>query len=246
MTTARTHDELQDLLGAYALDAVDPDEALAVEDHLRTCPRCRAEVEEHREVAALLVGGPGSEAPPELWARIAADLGDPPEPVPIEVAFARRRHRPRGLLVGLAAAAVLALLALLGGLVLDQRAQLDDLRASVATGEVGNQFRRALESPGSRVVTLAGEDDLTLPAVVEADGDGLLLADALPALDGGRTYQLWGTGSAEPISLGLLGDDPDDARFHVEDAFDGLAVTSEPARGSTAPTTDPVATGALA
>lgn len=70
------HDELRDLLGAYALDAVDPDEALLVEAHLRECPQCRAEVEQHRSVAALL-GNVGAAAPAGLWDRIAASLDEP-------------------------------------------------------------------------------------------------------------------------------------------------------------------------
>ena len=49
-----THDEIQDLLGAYALDAVDDDVRALVEEHIADCARCRAEVQEHREVATLL------------------------------------------------------------------------------------------------------------------------------------------------------------------------------------------------
>jgi anti-sigma-K factor RskA len=70
-----THRQIQELLGAYALDAVDDDEAELVELHLRDCPRCRAEVEDHREAAAMLahVGAP---APAGVWNRIAAQLVD--------------------------------------------------------------------------------------------------------------------------------------------------------------------------
>lgn len=70
------HDELRELLGAYALDAVDADEAVAVEEHLAGCPQCRAEVEQHRSVAALL-GNAGATAPAGLWDRIAASLDEP-------------------------------------------------------------------------------------------------------------------------------------------------------------------------
>jgi anti-sigma factor RsiW len=71
------HAEIQELLGAYALDAVDPDEAQEIERHLATCPRCRAEVIEHREVAGLL-GYAGSDAPAGLWDRIVESLEEPP------------------------------------------------------------------------------------------------------------------------------------------------------------------------
>src|SRR5690606_35755181 len=55
-------DEFTELLGAYALDAVEPDEREAVERHLADCPRCRSEVAEHREVAAYLAHA-GTDAP---------------------------------------------------------------------------------------------------------------------------------------------------------------------------------------
>ena len=69
-----THDELQALIGAYALDAVDADEREAMELHLLECPRCRAEVAEHREVAAFLAHN-GHTAPEGLWDRIAGRAG---------------------------------------------------------------------------------------------------------------------------------------------------------------------------
>jgi hypothetical protein len=71
------HSELQELLGAYALDAVEREEADAIERHLRTCPRCRNELADHREVAAL-IGYAGGAAPVGLWDRIIATLEEPP------------------------------------------------------------------------------------------------------------------------------------------------------------------------
>ena len=46
-----TPDELDALLGAYALDALDEDERREVEAYLADNPRARAEVETHRAVA---------------------------------------------------------------------------------------------------------------------------------------------------------------------------------------------------
>ena len=48
------HTDVEGLLGAYALDAVDPEETERIEAHLADCPRCRAEVDRHREVAAAI------------------------------------------------------------------------------------------------------------------------------------------------------------------------------------------------
>lgn len=71
------HDDIRSLLGAYALDAVERDEADLLTRHMEVCPRCRAEVREHREVAGLL-GYAGQEAPEGLWDRIAASTQEPP------------------------------------------------------------------------------------------------------------------------------------------------------------------------
>ena len=56
-----THDEIEEMLGVYALDALDADERQEIDDHLASCPRCRAELAAHREVAALL-GNPVGDA----------------------------------------------------------------------------------------------------------------------------------------------------------------------------------------
>lgn len=71
------HEQLQELLGAYALDAVEPYEAEVLERHLPTCPRCRNELADHREVAALLSYAGGT-APGGVWDRIIASLEEPP------------------------------------------------------------------------------------------------------------------------------------------------------------------------
>ncbi|MGC9963082.1 MAG: anti-sigma factor [Acidimicrobiales bacterium] len=68
-----THDEITELLGAYALDAVSPEETSEIDQHLAECPRCRAEVAAHREVAGVL-GNLGGMVPPGLWSRIADEL----------------------------------------------------------------------------------------------------------------------------------------------------------------------------
>lgn len=83
-----THDEIEELLGAYALDAVSAEEADAVELHLRECPRCRAEVAEHRETAAVLAYA-GSPAPTNVWARIAGAIGADDASPPPELDLAR-------------------------------------------------------------------------------------------------------------------------------------------------------------
>jgi len=67
-------DRFEDLLGPYALDAVDPDEARLVDAHLEGCPRCRQEVDGYRETVGLLAAA-GGPAPKPVWDRIADRIG---------------------------------------------------------------------------------------------------------------------------------------------------------------------------
>ena len=120
--TSATHDEIEELLGAYALDAVDPDERELVETHLATCPRCCAEVEDHVEVAALL-GNSGGDAPDGVWERIASTLVEVPPPMRLELPTPdariiplaeRRRQRGNRLVVAAMGAAAAMVIGALG------------------------------------------------------------------------------------------------------------------------------------
>lgn len=73
------HRELQELLGAYALDAVDRETADRVERHLDGCVRCSTEVAHHHEVAGLLANS-GGRSPAGVWDRIASRLDDSAPP----------------------------------------------------------------------------------------------------------------------------------------------------------------------
>lgn len=65
-----THDQTAELLGAYVLDACEPDEAAAVEAHLRTCAECAEEALSFREVAAQLANVEEEQPPPGLAAAV--------------------------------------------------------------------------------------------------------------------------------------------------------------------------------
>ncbi len=71
--SASEHQEIQELLGVYALDAVEPETAAMVERHLAECVKCSVEVSQHHEVAGLLANS-GGESPAGLWDGIAAQI----------------------------------------------------------------------------------------------------------------------------------------------------------------------------
>jgi anti-sigma-K factor RskA len=69
----------------------------------------------------------------------------------------------------------------------------------------------------------------------------------LPALDDGRTYQLWAIEGNQPISLGLLGSKPGRAAFTMAGSTrpSHLSITAEPVGGSVFPTGPILATGTV-
>jgi anti-sigma factor RsiW len=245
-----THDPIEELLGAYALNAVDDDERAAVEAHLLSCPRCRAEVDSHREVASHLALG-GAPAPGGLWERIAGAIeGETPPPLrlvvddgPARIGSKRtaRSDRPRWQRVGLtvlAAAAAVAVLAVAVSSLARVRHLEDDRSIETAALE-------AIASPDARVADLLDDDGAVLVrAAVLPDGTSYLFADNLPELDD-RIYQLWGAAGDQVVSLGPMGSAPTVLPFHADETMTAFMITveDEPVESSTNP---PIALGALA
>jgi anti-sigma factor RsiW len=240
-----THDEAQELLGAYALDAVEPGEAEAVELHLRSCPRCQAEVEAHRDTAAWLAHG-GAPAPEGVWDRIADSLEAAPPPIelsrilPWETRERRRRRPVVEWVAGIAAALVLVL----GGVAVNQQRQIDRLDQRDALQAA---FAQAVADPQAREVTLQSSDGSAeaVRAVVLPDGTGYLAAAPLADAGQRRTYQLWGVKDANVVSLGVLGRDPQIVPFHTAPDVGTLAITEEVAGGVVTSRNKPVVAGEL-
>jgi hypothetical protein len=242
--TNLTHEQIEELLGAYALDAVEGEEREAIELHLRECPRCRAEVAEHREVAALIAHG-GAPAPAGVWDKIVSSLEEPPprmrievgpdggSVVPFEPRPRSRMSRVQVALLGVAAAVILVLAVAV--VRLDQR--LGDMDHKATASQVASA---ALVDPSSRRGTLELHD-VAVPAAITRDGSGFLLAGSTPALRSGLVYQLWGMHGTQPISLGTFGGRSDVVPFHVGPGITALAVTEERAPGAAQPTEAPIA-----
>jgi hypothetical protein len=235
------HAEVEDLLGAYALDAVPEDERRLVEEHLAVCEACRREVMEHRETVALLSGG--AAAPVGVWDRISAEL-EPEPPVSLD---AQRAPRKIGRwATGIAAAAAALAIVALGMKVVEQDRRIDRLAATSEDRALALAAEAALRDPAARLVTLRSADGATsVEAVVLPDGTGYLYRNDLRPLPPGRTYQLWALGEADPISAGVLGPKPGVVAFSVGHAVTGLAITQEAAGGVVAPTSDPLVAGQL-
>lgn len=263
--------ELDLLLGAYALDALDDDERAAVDEWLARSPNARREADELCETASLLAQS-AEEPPGDLWARIEGRLGDPGDPrdpgdpgvgdVPplrmpgaVVDLDARRsaahatpppdrgsRWDRRRSLVGVAAAVALAVAVSVGVIVgrevSDQDARIDRLAAGMRDDGMEKAALAASMERGARTAGLTASSGSVMAKVVTtADGRGYFMADAMPPLPAGRTYQLWALMGEEPgsavVSVGVLGRSPTVVAFNADAKVMGFAVTEEDAPGVT-------------
>ncbi len=245
--------ELRELLGAYALDAVDADERERVERYLEENPHARAEVGEFRELAALLAHA-GTDAPVGVWDRISETINRDRGAPPVARIMPRTERRSRGRTVALRVAVALAAAAAIAAVVLGVKVAQQSNRIDTLTRAAGqtNALRHAMDvarsQQGARSVVLSAPDGTHRAQIVYLpDGTGFLSATGLATLPDGRTYQLWAlVGDAQhptAISAGVLGAAPGVAAFRYRGPVVGFALTDERAPGVVSSTNQPVAAG---
>ena len=257
-----SHEEASELLGAYALDAVDGEELTELEAHLVTCPRCRAELDSLREVAAAM-GNSVEPLPEGLWSSIASRLPERHDETsrrPCPDWSPRKGGRPSGRRQPTAATAA--------GATWSPRSVRSPWPpppwpscsasgwCAPTTGSRTCRPRRgqtstvsaALRAPGHKLVDLDTTSHTQLAQfVVLPDGRGYMVSSTMPPLSAKETYQLWGIVGSEPISLGTLGDAPQQAAFTMAGSKrpSRLSITAEPSGGSVIPTGPVLASGTV-
>jgi anti-sigma-K factor RskA len=236
-----TPEEQRELLGAYALGAVDDDERVEVAELVLADTDARAELH-MLQLGVAWLDHASTGAPMHVWRAIEAEIagdvrsiGD--ETAPAVVTLTTRRRV--GRLVAVAAAVIALALGSIG--VLATRGD----RTSPSVAALAAEARHA---PGSDVAVLRTTDgSRAATVVVTAGGRGYVVWSAPPAaVASDRTYQLWVLTAGGPRSAGVLGAAPRDARFRAGSNATGVAVTVEPRGGSPAPTGPVVATAQLA
>lgn len=241
--------EIHALSGAYAIDAVDDLERAAFDRHLADCGECLADVASFRETAAVLAQAVAVEPPAALRGRLLGAIGtirpEPPAapaPAPAPAAPAASRdprqpgqiHRLRRWLPGLAAAVVLAVV----GIAVWQPWHDEQAPPPSATEQVlqaDDAAQETLRFPGGASATLVRSD---------SQGQAVLVTEDMPAAPAGKVYQLWFDVPGEGmVSAGLMPPKADQTVLLEgdADAATGAGITVEPAGGSDAPTSDPIA-----
>src|SRR5262245_29698494 len=213
-------DDILDLLTAYALGALEPDEIVRVGALLDQQPELRATLAELRATADMLPYGlPEATPPTDLRQRVldrATGRASSAAPTPRE----RLSNRARGWIWALSGMVSLALLAAaigwgqllgtssqIGQLQIELagvRAELKDTQTQVAAAQQqANQLQAQIASAQKVLASLQGETGSG--AILQANNGTTVFAAQLPPLKPGRVYQLWRiqSGSA-PTSLGIF------------------------------------------
>jgi anti-sigma factor RsiW len=239
-----TSDDVHTLSGAYALDALDPEEAAEFRAHLEGCAACRQEVQELRGAAARMGAVETLRPPPELRARVLAAADRTPQVPPAPRAegsgvTSLRRPSPGAPARGrrwnrLAMAA--ATLVVVGGGAIGVSQVLDDPPDTAAT-----PAERVFEAADARTLGEPTENGGTLLVAVSPSRDEMAVdTSELPALAGNRVYQLWTLEGEAVESAGVFDEPGGTAAMALPEEGVRVAVTIEPAGGSELPTSTPI------
>ncbi len=237
------HEDYKEMIPARALSALDAAEDRALNEHLENCDECRKELEEWQATAATLaVVADPAQPSPQVRERILSEVRKElatPEVIPFR-STSRNVWRSFGSLGAMAA--VVLLTALIVGLVVLWR-ENNAIKNELAQA---NQFVQLATTPGAKVNELKGVDlgaGATATLAYDKTGHAMLMADKLPGVPRGKAYQLWFIVGKNPPMPGKTFS-PDSAGKGVlidqmpKEALDSaiFAITLEPERGSSAPT----------
>ncbi len=240
------HDEIQELIPAFALTALSAEEMAKVQAHVAQCHLCASVLSQYESVTtAMTQAVPMTEPPGDLkrrtMERALRSRAETPTRAPIQP-----RQRQRVLVSPFALAGLAVVVALV--ILLWNVWQTTELSQQLATQR---DFTTMLAYAQGTPLSLHGTG-----AAPQADGKLYLDPDAnvaalisvqMPMLSGGHVYQVWlSEASGHLVSGGTFTVDNSGngwllirAPQHL-DQYTGVEVTVEPNGGSGAPTTKPV------
>lgn len=231
------HSLLHENIPAYALGALEGEDARALEAHLQTCESCRTELADYRAVSdSLLAAIPPRQPSPALRKRLQARLPS-----------AQKSARPRFAwsFGRLATGGALLLLLGLNLLSFVQMRELQRQQSDVLRQLQNNQAALAMLSyPETQALAIEAEHVSGTVLLDTERNSAALVMWNLSELPSQQSYQIW---LIEPdghrVSAGLFRAESDlpyttQPIFSSQDIsnFVGIGVTIEPAGGSDQPT----------
>lgn len=235
-------ERFDDLKNSYVLGALPEEERSEFEQYLATHPHLQAEVEELGIVAGLLALAPQEQEPaPELRSRIMDTVeAEAVTPGTSRQSWPEKLRAIIGLRDVALGAAVLLVIGLFSWSLLLQ-GEVQDLQGRVQSLQGQPQGYQTIALGGTGAQQEARAEVFTLE-----NGRTVLVAENLPPVPEGKTYQIWVIKGDTPQPSGLFETQGDSIATLVENPVKGanaVAVTVEPDGGSTAPTSDPILVG---
>jgi anti-sigma-K factor RskA len=238
MRWRRERPDVHTLVGAYVLDSVDDAERTAVERHLKACPGCAGEVAELQTTASNLSFPALAQPGPQLRARLLAEVREtrqlPPIPQPqadVEPwRLPARFRQPR--LIALAAALVIFVV-MLSFVGFNQHRGDRPNRDNVASAVL------AARDATTRNTSYAESGSVTVISSRTRNA-GVVVLSKLPEPPVNLRYQLWLMHNGKARSAGVV---PRGATMRLLTKVDDstqVAMTLEPAAGSSQPTMNPL------
>jgi anti-sigma factor RsiW len=208
------HEGIHGLTAAYALDALDEQDELEYEEHLRSCERCREDLAALTQAASSLAYAVETPAPPTaLRERILGQArAERSNVIPL------RPRRWTAPMTTLAAAAAAVVAVALGAWAFSLRGDLDETREAL---DRERDVAAVVSRGDARSLELSGAEGRL---VVARDGDAALLVSGLGEAPAARRYEMWVIRGERPLSAGT---------FEVEDGRAAVRLTREVSRGST-------------
>lgn len=230
--------DVHTLSGAYALNALSPEEAAEFRSHLDHCQACRDEVRELQWAAARMGAAELTAPPAHLRARILAAVDRTPQEPPVGTSPTRSAApeaesggRWRTWLAVAAAAVVIA-----GGGAVGVQAMLDDDEPVLTQAAV-----QVFSADDARTATAATENGGKVKVGVSASRNEMAVdTRGLPELDDEHVYQIWSVQGSEMVSVKVLSDPDEGAAMGMPEEDTEVALTIEPAGGSEQPTGEPI------
>lgn len=242
------------LIDAYALGALEPDEVAWVEAHLEGCPRCQELARAARGLAStLLFDVPLVEPPADLRQQVLARVHQEARQTRSHAGADENERATNGAAEGVAPDAANGRRR--GGLQRLLRGLLGE-EPGAAADTVAARLAELLSAPDCQVWPVAGTTDApgaSARLVGVPDGrDAVLVASGLQPLPPDRAYQVWFLRGGLPTPNAVFQVARDGYGRHLVHApgrlsdFEVVAITPEPASGSPAPTGPIVLAGELA
>jgi anti-sigma-K factor RskA len=229
------NDDIHTLSGAYAIDALSPEEAEHFRTHLSQCQVCCDEVRELRAAASRMGANEALVPPAHLRARVLAAAAQQPQLPPVVRRPAGGSSSPRWNPRLLAAAAAVLLVVAAGIGIIKSRNDAEPVVAASVT--------RVFTAPDAHQATVRTANGGRLTVATSRQLNEMAVeTDGLPQLGARQVYQIWAVHDGAMTPAAVLKDPTAGAAMALPGAGTEVAITIEPAGGSQRPTTKPIVT----